>query len=130
MIMYYMDISVKLQRFQSWQENYFFHCIWLILSKNCFTTWTLPPLTFHLCWSPNIRKPRQLIMLPTSTKFVHRCVSWPILKRVKKIKSFVISSILLKCFKNQNKLRICANFVFVNQSQQNSKNCWCFNNAN
>ena len=30
---------------------------------------------------------------------------------IKKSKSFVISRSLLKCFKNQNKLRIYANFV-------------------
>ena len=75
-------------------------------------------------------------------------------KELKVFKSFAISRSLLKCFKNQNKLRICANFVYfpftqfsmlspyffkllnskffagVNQSQQNSKNCWCFNCAN
>ena len=51
-------------------------------------------------------------------------------KELKKSKSFVISSIILKCFKNQNQPRICANFVCVNQSQQNSNNCWCSNYAN
>ena len=77
------------------------------------------------CTKKRKRNPSSLIIV-TSTKFVHRCVSWPILKRVRKFKSFLISRCLLKCFKNQNKSRICEHFVFVNQSQQNSKNCWCF----
>ena len=112
------------------------------------SSWLWKNVQVHWIWAkfdPNMSKQAQNLCIDASVDQF-----W---KELKFLKSFAISRSLLKCFKNQNKLRICANFVYfpftqfsmlspyffillnskffagVNQSQQNSKNCWCFNYA-
>ena len=75
------------------------------------------------CSCENIFPPKTIVFTKQAQNLCIDASVDQFLKELKKFKSFVISSILLKCFKNQNKVRIGANFVFVNQIQQNSKNC-------
>ena len=75
------------------------------------------------CSCENIFPPKTIVFTKQAQNLCIDASVDQFLKELKKFKSFVISGILLKCFKNQNKLKMCENFVFVNQSQQNSKNC-------
>ena len=75
------------------------------------------------CSCENIFPPKTIVFTKQAQNLCIDASVDQFLKELKKFKSFVISGILLKCSKNQNKLRMCKNFVFVNQSQQNSKNC-------
>ena len=70
------------------------------------------------CSCENIFPPKTIVFTKQAQNLCIDASVDQFLKELKKFKSFVISGILLKCFKNQNKLRICANFVYGEQPKQ------------